>query len=150
MHAAETETRNLAPIADRAAADARAELRRALARYEALASTPRHLATPLVGDRASWSRAILAADRAGNAARADELADCLQRDGRRLVLLARFRRQGRSARAWGEVADRLWRALLVAGAAGAIAGDARTAVADRIADARARAAAAALRGRDRT
>lgn len=111
-------------------------LRLALTRYERLASPPRHLQLPLVGDLASYRKAHAAAVASGRTERARELGMYIDDELARRARLEQW--QGRSPYAWDALVYRLWNARQDAVAAGVLdpTGDAYRAITDRLTDAR--------------
>lgn len=97
----------------------------ALRRFEALASPPRHLQFPLVGDLDAVVRAERNAIARGDYARAEELADLCEREveRRERLLLWRKGEYRRSRGAWQALANRLATAIDWATRTGAIRGD---------------------------
>lgn len=110
-------------------ADARraalASLNRALCRFEHMASAPRHLQFPLVGDINATLRAERKARERGDHDRADELADWCEREiARSKAYLAWQNGKSRRSRvAWQALADRLQTAIEWAVRVGAIDGE---------------------------
>ncbi len=105
-------------------------LDRALRRYERMASPPRHLQIPLVGDLSDLVRAERRARARGQSERADELADSCAVECERQQKLACW--PGRSRVAWETLRDRLLRAVDWADRTGALNPAARLLAADRL------------------
>lgn len=105
-------------------------LDRALRRYERLASPPRHLQIPLVGDLDDVAHAARQARRRGDVERADVLADWCEREWTRQQALACW--PGRSRVAWVALRERLARAADWAHRTGTLTPTARLLAADRI------------------
>lgn len=110
-------------------------LRLALTRYERLASPPRHLQRPVVGDLAGYQRAHAAAVAAGRTERARELGLAIDDELTRRARLEQW--QGRSPYAWAALVCRLWNARHDAVAAGVLlhGSDAYRSISDRLNDA---------------
>ncbi|HKQ66010.1 MAG TPA: hypothetical protein VJZ73_13430 [Methylomirabilota bacterium] len=113
--------------------DSIASLNRALRRFERMASPPRHLQYPIVGDLHAVERAASRAFERGDIARGEELAELVHLETVRIgrALSWRDGKRRRSRIAWQALADRLARAIDWAIRTGALTGDSVVFAADR-------------------
>jgi hypothetical protein len=116
------------------------ELSRALSRYEALCSPPRHLQFPLIGDLAALDRAITRALDRGDEQTSLELSELRAAELLRRDRLRDWQRGvcDRSADAWAAIECRLYNAIQDAVTAGALTGQRLIGCRDRQLDAGAR------------
>jgi hypothetical protein len=116
--------------------DAAHALRTALVRYERMASPPRRLQFPILGDLAACQRAYEGHVAAGRTERARELGLAIDDELTRRARLEQW--QGRSSAAWDAIVCRLWNARQDAVAAGVLVKGSNTyqAVSDRLVDAK--------------
>ncbi len=123
------------------------ELSRALSRYEALCSPPRHLMYPLVGDMASLDRAIARALDRGDEQTSLELSEMRAAELLRRDRLRDWQRGvcDRGADTWAAIEFRLRRAIFAGEAAGVLTGQRLIAFRDRQRDAAHRREAARRR-----
>jgi hypothetical protein len=123
------------PMNQSAAQRAHRALTLAIARYEALSSTPRWMRYPIVGDLAATMRAAERATQAGNTLRAEQLNGYVVEEQRRIELARTWTHAKRGEKAWQALVKRMQRAMEFAVRVGILSGERLQYCDDRLQDA---------------